>query len=105
MFKEIASIPKKEIIPGFRGRFVHTEQSTLAYWEIDAGAELPEHAHHHEQTTQVLEGQFSFTLEGETRICEPGTIVVIPSYAKHSGKALTPCRLLDTFCPVREDYQ
>ena len=33
-----------------------------------------------------------------------GMIATIPSHAVHSGKAITKCELIDTFCPVREDY-
>jgi len=31
-------------------------------------------------------------------------VVLIPSDAKHSGKALTDCTIIDIFNPVREDY-
>ena len=105
MIKEITSIESKEIIKGFKGRFVHAEKFTIAFWEIEEGAILPEHAHIHEQTTQVIEGELEMTINGKTFILQPGAIVVIPSNVKHSGKALTPCKVTDVFCPVREDYQ
>lgn len=105
MIKNIDSISPKEIMKGFQGRFVHTEQFTIAFWEIEKGAELPEHAHIHEQTTQVIEGKLEMTIDGKTSVLEPGMIAVIPSNVKHFGKALTFCKLTDTFCPVREDYQ
>ena len=34
-----------------------------------------------------------------------GEVAVIPSGAVHSGRALTQCRFLDVFHPVREDYK
>ncbi len=95
----------KELIPGFHGRFVHTEQATLVFWEIEAGAVLPEHSHFHEQTTCVMEGQFELTIAGETGVYAPGVVAVIPSHTVHSGRALTNCKVLDVFCPVREEYK
>ena len=92
------------MLKGFKGRFVHTENFTIAFWEIEAGAELPEHAHIHEQTTHVTDGELQLTIAGETMVCKSGTIVGIPSNVKHKGVALTDCKVVDTFHPVREDY-
>ncbi len=105
MFLKLKDIPVKEILPGFHGKFVHSEKFTTTFWEIEAGALLPEHQHFHEQTSQVVEGELEFTLEGETQILKPGDFVVIPSNAIHSGKALTFCKVIDVFCPVREEYK
>jgi quercetin dioxygenase-like cupin family protein len=105
MTYDLQQIEPRELIKGFRGRFVHTEKSTLVFWEIEAGAELPLHAHFHEQTTYVMEGRFELTVAGETQVYEPGLVAVIPSNVEHSGRALTPCKILDVFCPVREEYR
>ena len=102
---KINDINPKEIIEGFNGRFVHMETFTIAFWEVKKGAEIPEHSHIHEQTTQVTEGEFEMTVDGITKIYTPGSILKIPSLAKHSGKALTDCKITDVFCPVREEYQ
>ncbi|NOQ40057.1 MAG: cupin domain-containing protein, partial [Anaerolineales bacterium] len=48
---------------------------------------------------------FELTVDGEPLVLEPGMVAVIPGGVPHSGVALTPCRLLDAFHPVREDYQ
>ncbi|WP_106791711.1 cupin domain-containing protein [Aquimarina sp. Aq78] len=102
---EISKIEEKEIMEGFKGKFIHTENSTLAFWEIKKGAVLPLHSHIHEQTTQVLEGKLELTIGEETNIYEKGFVAVIPPNVAHSGTALTDCRVLDTFSPVREDYK
>ena len=34
-----------------------------------------------------------------------GQVFVIPPDVPHSGRALTRCRVLDVFAPVREDYR
>ncbi len=101
----VEEIEPREIVPGYRARFVHSENMTFAYWEIDAGALLPEHGHPHEQVANLLEGKFELTIDEETRVLEPGTVAVIPSGALHAGRAITDCKILDVFYPVRADYQ
>jgi quercetin dioxygenase-like cupin family protein len=66
---------------------------------------MPEHSHLHEQVAHVLKGQFALTVNGEMALLEPGTVAVIPPFAKHGGRALTACELLDVFTPEREDYK
>jgi len=102
---DIAKIEQREIINGYKVRFVHTANSTLAFWEVEKGAILPMHLHIHEQTTQVLEGKYELTIGNETQVYTSGLIAVIPSNVLHGGVALTDCKLFDIFCPVREDYK
>lgn len=104
-FIQLSDIQSKELLPGFSVKFIHTEKMTLAYWDIKAGSVLPEHSHPHEQVAaQVISGAFELILEGESKVMKAGDVVVIPSNAVHSGKAITDCQLLDVFSPVREDY-
>ena len=103
--KELKDIPTKETFPGYTGRFIHTETMTFAYWDVKAGSAAPEHAHIHEQVAQVLEGKFLLTVDGNPIELEQGKMIVIPSNVKHSGIAITDCKLLDVFSPVREDYR
>ncbi len=105
IFNSIKDLPARELMPGFKGRFVHTKSMTISYWEIKKGSELPAHSHPHEQTTNVIEGEMQLTVDGETRKLTFGDIVAIPSHAVHSGKALTDCIVIDVFSPVREDYR
>ena len=102
---KLADLEEREMIPGYRARFVHTEHMTLAYWTIRAGSPLPEHSHPHEQVVNLLEGEFEFNLAGEIQRLSPGMVVVITSNLPHSGKAITDCRILDVFYPVRDDYR
>ncbi len=104
-FFELKEIPGREIVPGFTARFVHSQFMTFSYWEVKAGAVLADHSHPHEQVANLLSGKFEMTVAGETRVLEPGMVAVIPPEAKHSGRALADCYILDVFCPVREDYR
>ncbi|MEP1096353.1 MAG: cupin domain-containing protein [Cyclobacteriaceae bacterium] len=103
-FIEIESIGQREILPGYTVRFVHTDSMTFAYWDVKAGSPLPEHSHHHEQVASVVEGTYELTVNGETKKLQAGEVAVIPSDVPHSGMAITDCKLMDVFCPVREDY-
>jgi quercetin dioxygenase-like cupin family protein len=104
-FINLAEMEAREIVPGYQARFLHGENMTLAYWEVEEGAELPEHSHPHEQIANVLEGEFELTIAGETRVLKPGQAAYIPGNVTHSGKALTACKLLDAFQPARDDYR
>ncbi|MCJ7716832.1 MAG: cupin domain-containing protein [Anaerolineales bacterium] len=104
-YLDLKDIEEREIVPGYRARFVHSGNMTLAYWNVDPGAALPEHSHPHEQIANVLEGKFELTVDGESRVLEPGRVAVIPGGVSHGGKAITPCQLLDAFYPCRDDYK
>lgn len=97
--------PTKEPVPGYHVHFVHTDTMTMAYWTIEAGAPIPEHQHPHEQVATIIEGEFALTVDGETRRLGPNDVAVIPSNVPHSGRAITACRMIDAFHPVREEYR
>ena len=102
---KLSEIAAKEIMPGYHAKLIHTNNMSLAFWDVEEGAKVPEHSHVNEQVMQVLEGKFEFTLNGKTKVYHPGELVVIGSYIPHSGKALTPCKLMDVFSPTREEYK
>jgi len=104
-FVSLDQKPVLEPVPGFRGRFVHGEGMSLAYWDIAAGACLPEHHHPHEQIVSVVTGQLEMTVGGETRVLDSGTSLVIPSNVPHGARAVTDCRVIDAFHPVRDEYR
>lgn len=105
MALNLNDITSKEIMPGYHGKLVHSKTMSIAFWTVEKNAEVPEHSHVNEQIMHVMEGEFEFTLDGVTKTYYPGDIVVIASHKKHSGKALTPCKLMDVFSPAREEYK
>ena len=61
---KVADLDARELQPGHHGRFIHSEHTTHVYWEIQAGAELPDHSHPHEQIVNVLEGTIEMQVRG-----------------------------------------
>ncbi|HKS35719.1 MAG TPA: cupin domain-containing protein [Verrucomicrobiae bacterium] len=104
-FLKLDDSPSREIFPGFHVDFVHSANMTFAHWTIKAGAELPKHSHMHEQVVNMIEGEFELAINDETRRLGPRNVAIIPSNAVHSGKAITDCRIIDAFYPIREDYR
>ncbi len=102
---QISQLEQKEVIKGYVARFIHTSSMTLGFWEVEKGAVLPVHSHIHEQVTQVEEGEFQLTVNGEAKVYTKGMVAVIPPNTEHGGVALTDCKLFDIFNPVREDYK
>lgn len=102
---KVSSISPFEISKGFNARLIHTDNLTLAYVDIDDGAALAEHSHVHEQVVNVLEGRFELTVAGQPHVLEAGDVFALASNVPHSGRALTKCRILDVFNPVREDFR
>ncbi|HXG90445.1 MAG TPA: cupin domain-containing protein [Vicinamibacterales bacterium] len=101
----IGSIVVREIFPGLRARVVHSERTSQSWVEVDEGATFPEHSHPHEQVVNVLDGTLDLVVGGQSHRLTPGLVFVIPPDVPHSGCAVTACRVLDVFAPVREDYR
>jgi quercetin dioxygenase-like cupin family protein len=93
-----------QIWDGVNGAFFHSDQLMFGYITIIKGAVVPEHQHHHEQWTHLIEGELEFTINGEIQILLPGMAAHIPSNIPHSAKAIIECKLIDCFLPVREDF-
>lgn len=102
---QLQDINPVEIMPGFRGRMVHTPKISIVYFSIKGGSTFSVHAHSQEQVSNLVSGNFELTVNGKAHLMEPGKIIVIAPGEMHSGRALTDCEIIDTFCPVREDYR
>jgi quercetin dioxygenase-like cupin family protein len=101
----IKDILPKELVPGISGYYAHGAKLTLGYVEIKAGSNLPEHHHVHEQITYIIEGQLNMVIGGQSYSLKTGMYHVIPSNVPHNAFAVTDCKVIDVFNPVREDYK
>lgn len=102
---DFATIPVRQLAPGFRGRYAHSDQVTQGLIEADAGATIPDHSHPHEQWTMMLSGTMELTVAGTPHLLTPGSVLYIAPNERHSARAVTVCTIFDVFHPVREDYR
>jgi quercetin dioxygenase-like cupin family protein len=102
---QLDQLPVREIFPGLRARLIHSDRVSHSWVDVDAGATFPEHHHPHEQIVSVLAGELELVVEGVTHRLTPGVVCVIPPNARHSGRGVTACKVLDAFAPVRDDYR
>ncbi len=104
-FINIREVQAIEPVPGCRMRTPFGQNLMLSYLEMDDGAEVPLHAHPHEQGGILIRGQLQLTIGDETRLCEAGSMFIIPPHVPHRAVAVGgPAVVLDCFSPVREDY-
>jgi quercetin dioxygenase-like cupin family protein len=104
-FIDIAQIQPIEAVPGCRMRTPYGEHLMLSYLEMDEGAVVPLHSHPHEQGGMLLKGKIELTIGDEQRLCEAGSMFLIPPNTPHKAVAVGgPAVVLDVFSPVREDY-
>ena len=101
----LGGVPARDVVPGFHGRFIHSEGMTFAWWEIEAGAAIPTHSHPHEQVVNMLGGELELGVAGKPYLLGPGHVFAIPGGVEHSARGVTACRVLDVFRPIREDYR
>lgn len=105
VFKYFSNIATKEIAPGFFSKLIHTDTNTINFIEVKAGCSIPLHKHVHQQCSFAIEGKFELIVNGEAQVLEPEIFAIIPSNVEHRGMAITDCKLIDIFSPVREDYR
>ncbi|MGG9961802.1 cupin domain-containing protein [Ferruginibacter sp. SUN106] len=101
----IDTITTKEIVPGFTGKYYHADNLSIGWLDAKAGHTVPLHSHVHEQVSYVEEGKMLFIIEGEEFILEAGMAITVAPNLKHGATAITDCKLIDVFNPVREDYK
>jgi mannose-6-phosphate isomerase-like protein (cupin superfamily) len=89
-------------LPGWSGRFFHSENMTFACWDISAGAvDLHEHHHDQEEVWNVVAGDIVLVVEGEERRLGPRSAAVVPPNTPHSARPVGNCRAIVTDYPVR----
>jgi len=69
---KIDDVEERELIPGTRVRFIHSDRMTVAHWHFDPDIDLPEHSHPHDQITNILEGEFELTVDGVPEVLSAG---------------------------------
>ncbi len=95
-----------ELAAGIRAKPLFGEGAMLNLIELDDGAGVPPHSHPHEQLGLQLEGELALVIDGVEHRLRPGDAYTIAGGVEHSARAVGgPCKVLDVFQPVREDYR
>ena len=103
MLINVSDLAVFERLPGWRGKFFHTEAMTFAHYEFDRDAAIHEHFHPEEEVYEVLEGRLELKVDGLTCIAEPGIVAVVPPGVPHSVKALTDGKVIIVDHPSRPE--
>ena len=83
---------------------LHGDKLMLARVFMKKGAHVPEHKHHNEQVTYILEGALKFAIDGKEIVVKAGEVLCIPSNMPHEAWAVEDTLDLDVFTPPREDW-
>jgi len=105
-YYDVKSIEAKKPAAGVEMRVISGERMMMVIFAMEAGAEVPAHAHLHEQMGTVINGTIELTIGQETRKVAKGEAYVIPSGVNHGAKILEDgTEVLDIFSPPREEYR
>jgi unsaturated pyranuronate lyase len=102
-YVNIDSITPVEFLPGLGFRPVQGHRAMTNFVSFEPGAEAPRHVHEEEQIVIVLEGEFTFDLDGDVRVMRKGDIAVVPSWVPHGAWTTdSHCLEIDVFSPPRQ---
>ena len=102
-----SDMPKERVTDQISRRLVTGERMMLAHVYLDKGAIVPQHSHHNEQLTYILEGALHFWIgedQKEEVVVRAGEVLWIPSNVPHKALALEDTLDVDVFSPPREDW-
>jgi quercetin dioxygenase-like cupin family protein len=103
-FLDTNSLPVIERLPGWHGRYFHSQNMTFAHYAFARGSSIHEHFHPEEEVYEVIEGELEVTIDGVAQIARPGLVAIVPANVRHSVKALTDGRAIIVDCPARRDF-
>jgi len=101
------SMPKERLSDKIDRRMITGDRVMLTHIYLKKGCVVPQHQHHNEQITYVLEGALRFKLgaSGEQQVdVRAGEVLHIPSGLPHTAEALEDTLDVDIFDPPRQDW-
>jgi quercetin dioxygenase-like cupin family protein len=97
-------VPREQLSPSIARKLITGDQMMIAHVYLTKGAIVPEHSHHNEQLTYILEGKLRFYLGDEVIDVGSGEVLHIPAHLAHKAEALEDTLDVDVFHPPREDW-
>jgi quercetin dioxygenase-like cupin family protein len=98
------TIPLEELNPLLQRQFVVGQEIMVARVLLKKGCIVPEHSHHNEQLTYILDGALKFWIDGREIVVHAGEVLCIPAHMPHKAEALEDTVDLDVFNPPRADW-
>jgi quercetin dioxygenase-like cupin family protein len=99
-----SSVELEDLNPLLQRHFVVGQNVMLARVLLKKGCIVPEHSHHNEQLTYILEGALKFWIDGKELVVNSGEVLTIPPHMPHKAEALEDTVDLDVFNPPRADW-
>ena len=101
-YVHVGSLSPAEFVPGLGFRPVLGQRAMANFVDFAPGVAAPRHVHEEEQIVIVLDGEFTFDLDGDVRVMRPGDVAVIPAWVPHGAWTTSShCREVDVFVPPR----
>lgn len=100
-------MPKETVTDVISRRIITGDDMMIAHVYLDKGAIVPQHSHHNEQITYIIEGALHFWIGedgAEEVIVGAGEVLHIPSHVPHRALALEDTLDVDVFSPPRADW-
>ncbi len=92
-----------EFLPGLGFRPVLGERVMTNFVTLAPGAQAPRHVHEEEQIVIVVDGEFTFDLDGDVRVMRRGDVAIVPAWVPHGAWTTdSHCLEIDVFCPPRQ---
>jgi len=98
------TIGLEDLNPLLQRQFVVGQEVMLARVLLKKGCIVPEHSHHNEQITYILEGALKFWIDGREILVHAGEVLTIPPNLPHKAEAVEDTVDLDIFNPPRADW-
>ena len=99
-----SSVEVEALNPLLGRHFVVGQNIMVARVLLKKGCLVPEHSHHNEQITYVLEGALKFWIDGKEIVVNAVEVLTIPPDMPHRAEALGDTVDLDIFNPPRADW-
>jgi quercetin dioxygenase-like cupin family protein len=101
-YVNVDEISPVEFVPGLGFRPVTGQRAMTNFVRFEPGAEAPRHVHEEEQIVIVLDGEFTFDLDGDVRVMRKGDVAVVPAWVPHGAWTTdSHCLEIDVFAPPR----
>jgi len=102
-YVNVDSVTPVEFLPGLGFRPVLGQRAMTNFVSFAPGTEAPRHVHEEEQIVIVLDGEFTFDLDGDVRVMRKGDVAVVPAWVFYGAWTTdSHCLEVDVFCPPRQ---